>query len=242
MDQIGPSILCFKYVINYFITNKCESLLIIINSAIDSSSLTSPQDCVTIEVSWGCKYDCPAKSLCIDGDCVCSEGYSGIYFFSLLSSLFLCFSLLCFHFSSLFYLLFHSSLLYNFSLLFSKSTLIKGENCTTFGGGLANGEPLYGTVNMHSSNFYNFTVINGNAIKILVEVENPEYDVSTYVSTSNVNPTITSNTWDTIGGNLNTLVIYPNDPNYVKGEYYIGVEGWYAPYGNLINYNITVFY
>lgn len=108
----------------------------------------------------------------------------------------------------------------SFPSFYSQLTPKKGEDSIS----LADGESLHGTVAVRQTNYYKFTVNAGKTIKLFVDRESSS-----------------SNTWNHLGSNSNNIVIYRKDPFYKKGEYYVGVEGWYSHVGS-VNYKITVFY
>jgi hypothetical protein len=118
-----------------------------------------------------------------------------------------------------------------------------GYNCSDFGGNIpTGGSVLYGSVGMHKYNYYTFTTTSSStAIKLIVDTVESNFDTAVFVSTSNPEPTITSNNWDSVAENPNTIVVTPSDPDFIVGTYYIGVMGWYSSFGSLIDYNITLF-
>lgn len=118
-----------------------------------------------------------------------------------------------------------------------------GYNCSDYGGSIpTGGSTLYGSVGMHQSNYYSFTTTSPTtSIKLTVDTVESNYDTAVYVSTSNPQPSITSNDWDSIAENPNTIVILPSDPDFIVGTYYVAVSGWYTSFGNLVDYNLTLY-
>jgi hypothetical protein len=101
---------------------------------------------------------------------------------------------------------------------------------------------IYGTVNHFQYNYYYFDIPDSTTgAKLIVETYDDPAATAVYISTTTQQPTITSNSWDSIGEYPNTVVILPSDPNFVVGRYYVGIEGWYGEFGAAIDYNATLF-
>lgn len=118
-----------------------------------------------------------------------------------------------------------------------------GANCSIFGGEVYDAQTIYGSVAMHQSNYYQFNPVDPTkAIKIVLDTVQADFSTSIYVSTEYQQPTVTRYTWDDVANNPNSIVITPQDPDYIfNATYYVAVEGWYASFDNLVDYNLTVF-